>query len=185
MDEFLSSVALNPGSIGPTLPPIQPFQFPTGPTGSTGATGSTGPTGPTGTIVQIYGSLINAAGSAVNNTNIIFMSQGPFNGVTLNTVDNSITINSSGIYNVSFNLTMISLSLAGALITAEVLLTQNDLNTDFIFSWQTVATGSDILSLSRTDQLSFNSGDVLRCRFVNVNGNFNYTNGSLTVTKIG
>lgn len=48
MDEFLSFVAHNPGSIGPTLPPVQPFQFPTGPTGSTGATASTGPTGPTG-----------------------------------------------------------------------------------------------------------------------------------------
>lgn len=51
MDEFLSSAALNPGSIGPTLPPIQPFQFPTratGATGSTGPTGSTGFTGPTG-----------------------------------------------------------------------------------------------------------------------------------------
>ncbi|WP_170972766.1 exosporium leader peptide-containing protein, partial [Bacillus mycoides] len=48
MDEFLSFAALNPVSIGPTLPPIPPFQFPTGPTGSTGSTGSTGPTGPTG-----------------------------------------------------------------------------------------------------------------------------------------
>lgn len=48
MDEFLSSAALNPGSIGPTLPPIQPFQFPTGPTGSTGATGPTGSTGSIG-----------------------------------------------------------------------------------------------------------------------------------------
>ncbi|MBJ8096658.1 collagen-like protein [Bacillus cereus group sp. N11] len=48
MDEFLSSAALNQGSIGPTLPPMQPFQFPTGPTGSTGATGATGPTGDTG-----------------------------------------------------------------------------------------------------------------------------------------
>ncbi|MGH1326017.1 exosporium leader peptide-containing protein [Bacillus pretiosus] len=25
MDEFLSSAALNPGSFGPTLPPMQPF----------------------------------------------------------------------------------------------------------------------------------------------------------------
>ncbi|WP_277930142.1 MULTISPECIES: exosporium leader peptide-containing protein [Bacillus cereus group] len=25
MDEFLSSAALNPDSIGPTLPPMQPF----------------------------------------------------------------------------------------------------------------------------------------------------------------
>ncbi|MEM5607723.1 exosporium leader peptide-containing protein [Bacillus toyonensis] len=48
MDEFLSSAALNPGSIGPTLPPVPPFQFPTGPTGTTGATGATGNTGPTG-----------------------------------------------------------------------------------------------------------------------------------------
>ncbi|MBJ8055739.1 exosporium leader peptide-containing protein [Bacillus cereus] len=32
MDEFLSFAALNPGSIGPTLPPVQPFQLPTGPT---------------------------------------------------------------------------------------------------------------------------------------------------------
>ncbi|WP_329761802.1 exosporium leader peptide-containing protein [Bacillus nitratireducens] len=47
MDDFLSSAALNPGSIGPTLPPMQPFQFPTGPTGSTGATGATGSIGPT------------------------------------------------------------------------------------------------------------------------------------------
>ncbi|PET51072.1 ABC transporter permease [Bacillus cereus] len=57
MDEFLSSAALNPDAIGPTLPPVLPFQSPTGPTGatgstgptgSTGATGPTGPTGPTG-----------------------------------------------------------------------------------------------------------------------------------------
>ncbi|PEM53001.1 exosporium leader peptide-containing protein [Bacillus toyonensis] len=48
MDKLLSSAALNPGSIGPTLPPMQPFHFPTGPAGATGATGATGNTGPTG-----------------------------------------------------------------------------------------------------------------------------------------
>ncbi|WP_371399562.1 exosporium leader peptide-containing protein [Bacillus wiedmannii] len=42
MDEFLSSPALNPDSIGPTLPPVPPFQLPTGPTGVTGAKGNTG-----------------------------------------------------------------------------------------------------------------------------------------------
>jgi len=36
LGEFLSSAPLNPGSIGPTLPPVQPFQFPNGPTGNTG-----------------------------------------------------------------------------------------------------------------------------------------------------
>ncbi len=53
MDEFLSSAALNPGSIGPTLPPMQPFQFPTGPTGPTGSTGFTGLQGITGPTVIV------------------------------------------------------------------------------------------------------------------------------------
>ncbi|MFJ1103983.1 exosporium leader peptide-containing protein (plasmid) [Bacillus sp. RA(2023)] len=42
MDELLSSAALNPGSMGPTLPPMQPFQIPTI---NIGLSGSTGPTG--------------------------------------------------------------------------------------------------------------------------------------------
>ncbi|MCU5684064.1 exosporium leader peptide [Bacillus wiedmannii] len=42
MDEFLSSAALNPDSIGPTGPTDN-----TGPTGITGSNGITGPTGPT------------------------------------------------------------------------------------------------------------------------------------------
>ncbi|PFV83497.1 hypothetical protein COL05_08765 [Bacillus sp. AFS059628] len=39
MDELLSSAALKPSSIGPTLPPMQPFQFPNSITGPTGPTG--------------------------------------------------------------------------------------------------------------------------------------------------
>lgn len=48
MDEFLSFAALNPGSIGPTLPPVPPFQFPTG---STGPTGFNLPAGPVSIIL--------------------------------------------------------------------------------------------------------------------------------------
>ncbi|WP_242282122.1 exosporium leader peptide-containing protein [Bacillus cereus group sp. BfR-BA-01346] len=60
MDEFLSSAALNPGSVGPTLPPMQPFQFRTGPSGSTGAKGAIGNTepywhtGPPGIVLLTY-----------------------------------------------------------------------------------------------------------------------------------
>lgn len=36
MDEFLSSAAINPNLVGPTLPPVPPFTLPTGPTGDTG-----------------------------------------------------------------------------------------------------------------------------------------------------
>ncbi|KFM95740.1 exosporium leader peptide-containing protein [Bacillus clarus] len=46
--EILYGTALDPNSIGPTLPPVPPFQLPTGPTGPTGGTGATGPTGATG-----------------------------------------------------------------------------------------------------------------------------------------
>ncbi|PFV85114.1 hypothetical protein COL05_04070 [Bacillus sp. AFS059628] len=107
MNEFLSSAALNPGSIGPTLLPMQPFQFPTGPTGSTGPigptgstrfTGVTGPTGPTGEVTPIFGSLhfdSNHLTIATPNTNINFGVTGPFSGVTPSTTDDSITINSN------------------------------------------------------------------------------------------
>nr|WP_265324197.1 exosporium leader peptide-containing protein [Bacillus mycoides] len=66
MDEFLSSAALNPGSIGPTLPPMQPFQFPTGPTGATGATGPTGNTGPPGIVSVTFNQSHNPATSPTN-----------------------------------------------------------------------------------------------------------------------
>ena len=49
MDEFLSSAAINPNLVGPTLPPVPPFTLPTGPTVSTRPTGPARPTGPTGT----------------------------------------------------------------------------------------------------------------------------------------
>ncbi|PHF10947.1 exosporium leader peptide [Bacillus wiedmannii] len=59
MDEFLSSAALNPGSVGPTLPPMQPFQFPTGPTGLLQGQPVTlsiiGNTGPPGIVLLTYG----------------------------------------------------------------------------------------------------------------------------------
>ncbi|MGI2760507.1 BclA C-terminal domain-containing protein [Bacillus cytotoxicus] len=47
-EEFLTASALDPDTIGPTLPPIPPFTLPSGPTGPTGVTGPTGPTGETG-----------------------------------------------------------------------------------------------------------------------------------------
>ncbi|HGO9414807.1 TPA: collagen-like protein [Bacillus cereus] len=68
MDEFLSSAALNPSSIGPTFSPGQPFQFPTGPTGSTGATGPTGITGPTGATGSIGATGPTGATGSIGNT---------------------------------------------------------------------------------------------------------------------
>ncbi|TKH28244.1 exosporium leader peptide-containing protein, partial [Bacillus cereus] len=46
--EILHGAALDPSSIGPTLPPTPTFTIPTGPTGATGPTGIQGNLGPTG-----------------------------------------------------------------------------------------------------------------------------------------
>lgn len=46
--EILHRAAIDPNSIGPTLPPNPTFTIPTGPTGDTGPTGGTGPTGDMG-----------------------------------------------------------------------------------------------------------------------------------------
>ncbi|HDX9630676.1 TPA: exosporium leader peptide-containing protein [Bacillus cereus] len=67
MNEFLSSVALNPSLIGPTLPPIPPFTLPTGSTGFTGPTGAVGATGPT----EVPSSTIFVANRNSNNVSVI------------------------------------------------------------------------------------------------------------------
>ncbi|MCW1239245.1 exosporium leader peptide-containing protein [Bacillus pretiosus] len=41
-NESISSAAVNPNLVGPTLPPIPPFTMPMGPTGPTGPTGPAG-----------------------------------------------------------------------------------------------------------------------------------------------
>ncbi|WP_410254799.1 exosporium leader peptide-containing protein [Bacillus anthracis] len=48
MDEFLSSAAINPNLVGPTLPPVPPFTLPTVLTISINSTYLSIPTGPTG-----------------------------------------------------------------------------------------------------------------------------------------
>ncbi|PGK43404.1 exosporium leader peptide [Bacillus anthracis] len=103
MDEFLSSSALNPGSIGPTLPPIQPFQFPTGPTGATGATGTTGPTGNTGTFSSAYGNFWQTEFITVPfGDPFSFNLVGPIAGGVSLLNPTTISISQAGDYRVSF-----------------------------------------------------------------------------------
>ena len=127
MDEFLSSAALNPGSIGPTLPPMQPFQFPTGPTGTTGATGETGPTGNTGPTgftgptgntgptgltgptggTLAYGSMYNNSGTSVvvvEGQIIDFQDPGESSGTIIDLVNNTIQVLTAGLYSITMDL---------------------------------------------------------------------------------
>ncbi|MEW9180097.1 exosporium leader peptide-containing protein [Bacillus mycoides] len=100
MDEFLSSAALNPGSVGPTLPPVPPFQFPTGPTGSTGATG---PTGPTGTLSLAFGNFWQTQFITVPFEDPFSFNQvGPIAGGVSLLNPTTISITQAGFYRVSF-----------------------------------------------------------------------------------
>ncbi|WP_257129178.1 exosporium leader peptide-containing protein [Bacillus wiedmannii] len=91
MDEFLSSAAVNPGSIGPTLPPMQPFQFPKGPTGVAAAFGSLNQT-----LFQVI---------SEQKTIIPFNSLGPSVNTILDIPKNRIIVMQSGVYEIPINLT--------------------------------------------------------------------------------
>ncbi|PES72573.1 exosporium leader peptide [Bacillus cereus] len=194
---ILHGPALEPNLIGPTLPPIPPFTFPTGPTGITGPTGATGftgigitgptgVTGPTGTtglgILPVFGAITSEIGigfSVVVNTNINFTVPGPVSGTTLNPVDNSITINTTGVYSVSFSIVFAIQAISSSILN----LTIND---SIQFAIETrVGGGSGVRATSaRTDLLPLNQGDVLRVRIREATGDIIYSNASLVVSKV-
>jgi len=182
---ILHRPALEPNLIGPTLPPIPPYTFPTGPTGIgiTGPTGVTGPTGATGLgILPIFGAITSEIGigfSVVVNTNINFTVPGPVSGTTLNPVDNSITINTTGVYSVSFSIVFAIQAISSSILN----LTIND---SIQFAIETrVGGGSGVRATSaRTDLLPLNQGDVLRVRIREATGDIIYSNASLVVSKV-
>ncbi|MBG9723485.1 collagen-like exosporium glycoprotein BetA [Bacillus mycoides] len=199
---ILHGPALEPNLIGPTLPPIPPFTFPTGPTGITGPTGATGftgigitgptgatgigitgPTGATGLgILPVFGTITSEVGigfSAVVNTNVNLTIPGPVSGTTLTPVDNSITIDTTGVYSVSFSIVFVIQAISSSILN----LTIND---SIQFAIETrVGGGSGVRTTSaRTDLLPLNQGDVLRVRIREATGDIIYSNASLVVSKV-
>ncbi|WP_144503668.1 collagen-like exosporium glycoprotein BetA [Bacillus mycoides] len=193
---ILHGPALEPNLIGPTLPPIPPFTFPTGPTGVTGLTGIgipgptgatgigiTGPTGATGLgILPVFGTITSEVGigfSAVVNTNVNLTIPGPVSGTTLTPVDNSITIDTTGVYSVSFSIVFVIQAISSSILN----LTIND---SIQFAIETrVGGGSGVRTTSaRTDLLTLNQGDVLRVRIREAIGDIIYSNASLVVLKV-
>ncbi|WP_179195147.1 collagen-like protein, partial [Bacillus thuringiensis] len=174
-----------PGEIGPTGP--QGLQGIQGNPGETGATGSTGATGPG--ITPVFGSLDTQSGvdiPPVLNANVNFSSIGPFSGVTPNITNDSITVNSSGVYtitpsininagalgqnNITFRLTINGVPLSNKQLVFQALIVDNDIPPYVI--------------LSRTDQLMLNQGDIIQIRIVQVTGQIRYFSASLVVTKV-
>lgn len=98
----------------------------TGPTGVTGPTGIgiTGPTGATGLgILPVFGTITTDVGigfSVVVNTNINFTLPGPVSGTTLNPVDNSIIINTTGVYSVSFSIVFVIQAISSSILNLTI-----------------------------------------------------------------
>ncbi len=157
----------------------------TGPTGVTGPTGIgiTGPTGATGLgILPVFGTITTDVGigfSVVVNTNINFTLPGPVSGTTLNPVDNSIIINTTGVYSVSFSIVFVIQAISSSILN----LTIND-SIQFAIESR-VGGGPGVRATSaRTDLLSLNQGDVLRVRIREATGDIIYSNASLVVSKV-
>lgn len=143
---ILHGTALEPNLIGPTLPSIPPFTLPTGPTGITGPTGATGftgigitgptggtgptgigitgPTGATGLgILPVFGTITSEVGigfSAVVNTNVNFTIPGPASGTTINPLNNSITIDTTGVYSVSFSIVFVIQAISSSILNLTI-----------------------------------------------------------------
>ncbi|PES41590.1 collagen-like exosporium glycoprotein BetA [Bacillus thuringiensis] len=161
---------------------------PTGGTGSTGIgitgpTGGTGPTGATGLgILPIFGTITSEVGigfSAVVNTNINFTIPGPASGTTLNPLNNSITIDTTGVYSVSFSIVFVIQAISSSILN----LTIND-SIQFAIETRVGGASGVRATSARTDLLPLNQGDVLRVRIREATGDIIYSNASLVVIKV-
>ncbi|MGM1683021.1 collagen-like exosporium glycoprotein BetA, partial [Bacillus cereus group sp. BceL100] len=167
------------GATGPTGIGI------TGPTGVTGPTGIgiTGPTGATGLgILPIFGTITSEVGigfSAVVNTNINFTIPGPASGTTLNPLNNSITIDTTGVYSVSFSIVFVIQAISSSILN----LTIND-SIQFAIETRVGGASGVRATSARTDLLPLNQGDVLRVRIREATGDIIYSNASLVVIKV-
>ncbi|MEK4928197.1 exosporium leader peptide-containing protein [Bacillus sp. FSL K6-1338] len=157
----------------------------TGPTGVTGPTGIgiTGPTGATGLgILPVFGTITSEVGigfSAVVNTNVNFTIPGPVSGTTLNPVDNSITIDTTGVYSVSFSIVFVIQAISSSILN----LTIND-SIQFAIETRVGGASGVRATSARTDLLPLNQGDVLRLRIREATGDIIYSNASLVVIKV-
>lgn len=137
----------------------------------------------------VYGSLYNTVTvvPVITGTNVNFDTEGPSSGVTPDTVDDSITVNSSGIYTISFSTVINAFGPAATFHRVSFSLSIN--GTPDLTKETVLVTETDnfirVNTLSRTDQVSLNQGDVIRIFINDATLNVNYRNSSLVVTKVG
>ena len=140
----------------------------------------------------VYGSLTTTpflSFFAITGANVDFNVVGPFSGTTPNIVDDSITVNSDGVYTISFATAIILFSPENEDVIVEFAITINGIfNPILLLSKQIEITSlnSEIDTLSRTALLTLNQGDVVRVLIVNSTGEekVSYFSAELVVTKV-
>lgn len=134
-----------------------------------------------------YGSIYNVAGGdPTTDSNVDFDTVGPFSGTTPSTVDDSITVNSQGVYTVTFT---IELRASSAGTSSNIIFRLSINGTPLVtkqIEYQTFVAGAmnEVDVVSRTDQIALNQGDVIRVAIVSSTGVITYDNAALVVTKV-
>lgn len=143
-----------------------------------------GPEPPPG-ITPVYGSLYTSGGvPAVSGTNVDFDTVGPSSGVTLDIINNSITVNSSGVYTITFS-SPVNVNGEGSLgITFHLSINGiPDPTKRTVYQIAGTPGFTEISTVSRTDQIMLNQGDFIQIFIVSA-ASAGYDSSSLVVTKV-
>lgn len=141
------------------------------------------PIPPVPVFTPVYGSLYtNETIIAESGTNVVFDEKGPSSGVTLDLVNNSITVDSPGVYNIIFTTMVLLVSGVSREIVLALSINGNPIGRNV--GMHNHFTGDEYNTLSRTDQITLNQGDVIRYFISLVNGDVRYYSAALVVTKV-
>lgn len=139
-------------------------------------------------FTPVYGSLYRTSSTfSLPGTNVDFDTVGPSSGVTLDIVGNSITVNSTGVYNITFSTIVNAIGVAATLhvVLFSLRINGTDDTTKQAIYQTEIVTISKSSTLSRTDQVMLNEGDVIQIRIVaSTVGNMTYDDSALVVTKV-
>lgn len=136
-------------------------------------------------FTPVYGSLYQTTGVlAVPGTNVDFDTVGPSSGVMLDITNDSITVNSSGIYTITFSTTASGSTEEVHSIEFNLSINGNpDPTKSTVFQILETSPFTEIKTISRTDQLMLNQGDVIRIFIVSAYSAV-YESSALVVTKV-
>ncbi|RNA69892.1 hypothetical protein [Alteribacter keqinensis] len=143
-------------------------------------------------MMPVYGSMTSTPNLEVDvdtDDNVDFTVEGPAQGVVLNTADDSITIETQGVYTVTFSTVALIFNNAESTdLTFNISINGSSVTLSQVRSspfGEDSPEDSIRTTISRVDHFFLNEGDVIRVLCTSATDNAFYVNASLTVTKVG